>query len=549
MGIIHFNNPSREEYPVVGVDVSKYQGAIDWNQLIEQDISFAYIKATEGSSHVDEYYDANFNNALKTGIRVGAYHFFSFESSGKKQAETYCKNVSITEGMLPPVIDVEYYGDKKGVDDIDVDAVRKNLREMVDILEEEYGLKPVLYVTKNSYDTIVSGYFDDCDLWYRSVYSKVPKDVKWTFWQYSNRTVLNGYEGEERYIDVNVFNGTREEFEELGVGTNVHDLNGSSVETKEIESLWSKESASESRVKLESKLVDGEIELIIPQYNGSSDQRVEYLIDGEKNCDFNFKFPEQITEIETCDYNFDGNVDIVFVGYNHGKKDFWLYRSRVREYEEDTCYFVNDDDIESYVEKELSDDYSAEDIINALTNGLVNGEISSYSDAYKAIVAFNQIENESLDLKYSLVYIDEDDIPELLVDDTGYWISVYSFSNSTVTEPMEFCGYGLGGCLNYEYVPYKNSLRYFGHDMETYGYTLMKIENNKLVVTYSEDCYYEEETVNYNNYTDEQLSPEELKNRVEEYNSCAFEELYGEYTEEEIIECLYRISISSKQYG
>ena len=126
----------------------------------------------------------------------------------------------------------------------------------------------------------------------------------------------------------------------------------SSEETKEIESLWSKESASESRVKLESKLVDGEIELIIPQYNGSSDQRAEYLIDGEKKCDFNFIFPEQITEIETCDYNFDGNVDIVFVGYNHGKKDFWLYRSCVREYEEDTCYFVNDDDIESYVEKE-----------------------------------------------------------------------------------------------------------------------------------------------------------------------------------------------------
>ena len=53
-GAILFNNPSREKYPVRGVDVSRHQGAINWKVLSQQDIAFAYIKATEGSNFVDK---------------------------------------------------------------------------------------------------------------------------------------------------------------------------------------------------------------------------------------------------------------------------------------------------------------------------------------------------------------------------------------------------------------------------------------------------------------------------------------------------------------
>ena len=114
--------------------------------------------------------------------------------------------------MLPPVIDVEYYGSFTSEDTIDVGAVRKELRTMVDILTEEYGMKPVIYVSESSYKTIVKGSFEDCGLWYRSVYSKVPSDVNWVFWQYSNRHRLKGYDGKEAYIDMNVFAGDKEEF-------------------------------------------------------------------------------------------------------------------------------------------------------------------------------------------------------------------------------------------------------------------------------------------------------------------------------------------------
>ena len=211
-GLIHINNPELNGFTVKGVDVSSYQGNIDWPLLASQDIDFAYIKATEGSSSQDRYFSQNWQEASKTGIRIGAYHFFSFESAGQTQAQNFIDTVNPVDNMLPPVIDVEYYGSFTSEDTIDVSAVRKELRTMVDILTEEYGMKPVIYVSGNSYKTIVKGSFEDCGLWYRSVYSKVPGDVDWVFWQYSNRHRLKGYDGKEAYIDMNVFAGDKEEF-------------------------------------------------------------------------------------------------------------------------------------------------------------------------------------------------------------------------------------------------------------------------------------------------------------------------------------------------
>ena len=79
-GLIQLNNPSKKRYPVRGVDVSHYQGTIDWPVLAAQDLDFAYIKATEGSSHTDEKFAENWEAAKDTGLRIGAYHFFSFDS-------------------------------------------------------------------------------------------------------------------------------------------------------------------------------------------------------------------------------------------------------------------------------------------------------------------------------------------------------------------------------------------------------------------------------------------------------------------------------------
>ena len=110
--VLHFNNPSTKDYPVRGVDVSHYQGEIDWGTLADQKIQFAYLKATEGSSYLDPYFLENWKGAKEAGLKYGAYHFFSYDGSGSQQAEHYIASVPMG-GALPPVIDLKFYGDKE----------------------------------------------------------------------------------------------------------------------------------------------------------------------------------------------------------------------------------------------------------------------------------------------------------------------------------------------------------------------------------------------------------------------------------------------------
>jgi lysozyme len=212
-GIIHLNNPSEKQYPVRGVDVSAYQGDIDWETLSSQGVSFVFIKATEGSTFVDPNFDYNYKQAQKTNQRVGAYHFFSYDSSGETQANNFIQTVEKCESMLPPVIDIEFYGDKeKNIPE--QSAVRKQLSILIEMLESKYGMKPIIYATEKSYSLYISGAYEDYDIWIRNVVSapKLADRRAWTFWQYTDRECLDGYNGKEKYIDMNVFCGTEAEF-------------------------------------------------------------------------------------------------------------------------------------------------------------------------------------------------------------------------------------------------------------------------------------------------------------------------------------------------
>lgn len=213
-GIVLLNNPSEKKYPVRGVDVSAYQGQIDWQTLSAQDLDFAFIKATEGTTFRDKSFEFNWEQAQKTELSVGAYHFFSFDSEGSTQAENFINTVMPFDGMLPPVIDIEFYGDKEKNPPSRTD-VGVQLKAMLNALEEHYGLKPIIYATKKSYELYLDGDYAEYDIWIRDVILKpvLPDGRQWTFWQYTNRETLNGYSGEEKYIDLNVFDGSVEEFE------------------------------------------------------------------------------------------------------------------------------------------------------------------------------------------------------------------------------------------------------------------------------------------------------------------------------------------------
>lgn len=213
---IKINPMLAEKYEIHGVDVSHYQGNIDWTVLSQQNLDFAVIKATEGSAHIDERFLENWKAAEQTHLYLGAYHFFSFDSEGDSQAASYIATVGNLDGKLAPVIDVEYYGDKRSNPPERTDVVR-NLGAMLDALECHYQTKPIIYTTFTVYNDYIKGEFDEYPLWVRSIYC--PPTVlfgnKWSFWQYMDTAMLDGYAGDQKYIDVNVFKGTKKELEEL----------------------------------------------------------------------------------------------------------------------------------------------------------------------------------------------------------------------------------------------------------------------------------------------------------------------------------------------
>ena len=215
-GIVQLNHPSNAAYPVRGVDVSAYQGEIDWDVLSAQGIDFAYIKATEGSSFVDPCFAQNQQYAAETPLRTGAYHFFSFESSGDMQADNFIAQVSKWEGMLPPAVDVEFYGAFRQAP-LPAEQVQAQLDIMLARLEQHYGVRPILYATQSAYARYLADY-DGYDIWIRNVFTRPQMGARrWAFWQYTDRARLQGYDGEERFIDMNVFNGSRAEFEVYGL--------------------------------------------------------------------------------------------------------------------------------------------------------------------------------------------------------------------------------------------------------------------------------------------------------------------------------------------
>lgn len=213
-GVISPNHLLASRYPVQGVDVSHYQGTIDWSLLERQNVSFAFIKATEGRDFTDPQFQANLEQARKTGIRIGAYHYFTFTSSGEEQAWHYMAVVPRFDGMLPPVVDLEMDAAKRK-NMLDRETVVQELSTLLQRLETHYGIKPVIYATASAYEEYVRGRLDGYGLWIRSVYfSPLLYGVRgWTFWQYSDEGQLQGYSGPETSIDLNVFAGSAEQFQ------------------------------------------------------------------------------------------------------------------------------------------------------------------------------------------------------------------------------------------------------------------------------------------------------------------------------------------------
>jgi lysozyme len=214
-GIIYANYPDRDRFPIRGIDISSHQQQIDWQQLDRSNIHFVLIKATEGGDFRDPLFQSNWQHAQPQGTIVGAYHFFTFCKSGQAQAQNYIDTVPRSSGTLPPVIDLEFSGNCRSQPT--PAALATELNTFMAIVEKFYHKRPILYVTHEFYDRYLRDRSATQLIWISDFYSfnKLPTladGKQWLFWQYSERGRIAGI---STLVDLNVFNGTKTQFERL----------------------------------------------------------------------------------------------------------------------------------------------------------------------------------------------------------------------------------------------------------------------------------------------------------------------------------------------
>lgn len=205
-----------EGYEIHGIDISHYQGTIDWDELRHAQINgcplrFIIIKSTEGSNRIDTYFKSNFYESREHGFLRGAYHFWSNQSTAETQARHFIRNVQLEPGDLPPVLDIENMPKGKTVEDFQQDIL-----SWLHIVENAYGVKPIIYTYYKFKELYLNApVFDDYPYWIAHYYvSEVKYTGPWKFWQHTDAGRLPGIKG---YVDLNIYNGSFYDLKQLTI--------------------------------------------------------------------------------------------------------------------------------------------------------------------------------------------------------------------------------------------------------------------------------------------------------------------------------------------
>ncbi|MEG6509098.1 glycoside hydrolase family 25 protein [Methyloligella sp. 2.7D] len=200
--------------PVQGIDVSQWQGDIDWRAVRAAGVQFAFIKATEGGDHIDPKFMQNWYAAKRAGIPRGAYHFVYWCRSAQDQARWFMRNVPRDPDALPPVLDVEWnHHSKSCPQKISRSQALAKIKILLDAMYSHTGMRPIIYTDPAFYRDVLRGELVQYPFWLRSVAAE-PHEVypgrPWAFWQFTTTGRVPGIRGD---VDRNIFNGTRPAWE------------------------------------------------------------------------------------------------------------------------------------------------------------------------------------------------------------------------------------------------------------------------------------------------------------------------------------------------
>lgn len=197
----------RFRYPVAGIDVSKHNGDINYKQVADDNYQFVFIKASEGMTYRDEAFDRNYRGAREAGLKVGAYHFFRKNRTGREQADNFLSVIKGKTLDLPLVIDLEDdWGN--GATTSRQTAIERVI-EMIGILNDK-GYQVMIYTNGDGYEKYYKNMLVDCDLWLCSFTSPdLLPDLPHRFQQYNHEGTVAGVKGN---VDLNVFRGSKREW-------------------------------------------------------------------------------------------------------------------------------------------------------------------------------------------------------------------------------------------------------------------------------------------------------------------------------------------------
>lgn len=209
----HSVNVDRYRYPIAGIDVSRHNGVIDFEQVRDDDYQFVFIKASEGMTYKDDAFDRNYRGAREAGLKVGAYHFFRKNRTGREQADNLMAAIKGKPLDLPLVIDLE--DDWGNGATVSRQMAIERVMDMIEILTAK-GYQVMIYTNMDGYNKYYKDMLGDHDLWLCSFTSpdllpSLPHCIQ----QISHEGSVAGVDGE---VDINVYRGTRTQWKNYLAG-------------------------------------------------------------------------------------------------------------------------------------------------------------------------------------------------------------------------------------------------------------------------------------------------------------------------------------------
>lgn len=229
---------------------------------------------------------------------------------------------------------------------------------------------------------------------------------------------------------------------------------------------------AEQTFEVELSEYDGKVWFVPFAPSGEEEFHMQIIQDGKVLRNISGYVPKELAgekfvsldAVAFFDVNYDNETDIVLIE-TYGNTSFAMVY-----YGETYTYLDGDVSVSFYAMQSLSDNLTSSVetltipvIQGFLSNGKKNGEFADYREAYLTVGKLKEMESDG-EINYELVYFDEDDIPELVADDPGYFMSLYTYHDGKIYTLMNEWGYGAMGNSGYEYCPGKNSLRNYNTD-------------------------------------------------------------------------------------